>query len=339
MKTDNTLYIILTLIAILMTSNNNISAASYRETTLKSSSDSLPLSVIVATPDNIESAVGIVQIVHGMCEHKERYLPFIEFLNNNGYICIIHDHRGHGKSILSTDDLGYFYSGGYQAMIDDAYQVGSMIREQYPNLPFFLFGHSMGSMVVRSYAKRYDNVLSGLIVCGSPSYNASSSIGAKIAASASRRYGDHYRSEKIERMAFGTFNKRFADEGYSSAWVCSDPEVVRTYHADPLCGYIFTANGFENLFLLMGDAYRKKGWKLAHKDMPIWFISGTDDPCLGTEKKFHKAVKRMRTVGYTNVTAHLYPNMRHEILNERGKQMVWVDVVNTLNHWCKDINK
>lgn len=149
---------------------------------------------MVVTSDNAK-VKGILQIVHGMAEHKERYIPFMEFMANNGYACVIHDHRGHGASILSSDDLGYFYDGGYEAMIADAIQIGEWMQQQYPEVPLYLFGHSMGSMVVRSYTKRYDKNLDGLIVCGSPSYNIASGVGIRLSAKAARKYGDHYRSE------------------------------------------------------------------------------------------------------------------------------------------------
>lgn len=304
----------------------------FRELSLPASSDSLQLSVLTVAPSDGEYK-GVVQLVHGMCEHKERYIPFMRFLAENGYAVIIHDHRGHGASVHSQEDLGYFYEGGYRAMIEDVRLVGGLARELYPDRPLYLFGHSMGSMAVRAYCKRYDDEIDGLIVCGSPSYNPASGIGRNLAQCAGRRHGDHYRPKKIQQMAFGSFSKRFKDEPSANAWICSDPEVVAAYDANPLCNYQFTANGFVNLFGLMQDAYAKKGWRMAQPDLPIVFISGSEDPCLGNERKFNAAVKRMQQAGYSDVKSKLYPGMRHEILNEVDKAMVWNDVLIVLDTW------
>ena len=193
----------------------------------------------------------------------------------------------------------------------------------------------MGSMVARSYTKRYDNELAGLIVCGSPSYNATNGIGKSIAKCDAKKHGDHYRSTQMQKLAFGTYNKSFGKVSSPNAWICSDTAVVAAYDASPLCNYIFTSNGFYNLFALMDDAYNRKDWHVVNPQLPIWFISGEDDPCFISPKKFNHAVDNMRKVGYVNVTSKLYPHMRHEIVNELGKEHVWNDILNQLTNWQK----
>lgn len=157
---------------------------------IASPSDGLEISILLCGPA-IGTPKGIVQIVHGMCEHKERYLPFMEYLAENGFYSIIHDHRGHGESIRSSEDLGYFYEGGWTAIIDDINAVTGRARTEHPELPLILFGHSMGSMAVRSYAKRYDDLISGLIVCGSPSRNSGAGIGKLVARSYASLAGEN----------------------------------------------------------------------------------------------------------------------------------------------------
>ena len=117
----------------------------FKRETVMASADRLPLDVLSVTP---ETPVGILQLVHGMCEHKERYIPFMQYMASHGWICIIHDHRGHGRSVRKTEDLGYFYSGGYRALVNDIRIVNDLIRQRHPDLPLVLFGHSMGSMAV-----------------------------------------------------------------------------------------------------------------------------------------------------------------------------------------------
>lgn len=317
-----------------MDKNSHTATADMRhEFCIDATADNLKISVLTSEPATDVTPKAIVQIVHGMCEHKERYLPFMQYLNTRGYICIVHDHRGHGKSIRSTDDLGYFYDGGYTAMIDDAHAVTAWAKQHFPRLPLYLFGHSMGSMVVRAYTKRYDSELSGLIVCGSPSYNAGSIAGRGVAKLLSLLRGSHHRSALIQKLAFGHYNQKFGQVQSPNAWICSDPEIVAWYDANPLCNFTFTVNGFDNLFALMRDAYSPKQWTMAQPQLPVLFVSGADDPCLISPAKFDQAVSLMRQVGYEHVTSKLYAGMRHEILNEQGKEQVWRDIADTIDTW------
>lgn len=296
-----------------------------RKYRIKSPADGLEISILSCSPSS--GAKGIVQLVHGMCEHKERYLPFMEFLASEGYASIIHDHRGHGESVKSSDDLGYFYEGGYAALVEDIGAVNRLVRGDYPGLRLALLGHSMGSMAVRSYVRRYDDTADALIVCGSPSYNPAAGIAKVLAKVYVMLAGKKHRPELIQNLAFGSFNRKFGKVSSPHAWVCSDPEIVAMYDSDPLCNFQFTADGFINLFSLMQDAYDIRHWSLKNPEMPVLFISGKEDPCLTSEEKFREAVKAMEKAGYENVRSVLYPSMRHEILNEAGKERVWNDVL------------
>lgn len=295
---------------------------------INSSSDDLNISLLVVFPNTPPKA--IVQIAHGMCEHKERYIPFAGFLAENGYITVINDHRGHGKTIANNNDLGYFYSGGYQAAIDDLHIVTLWAKQQYPNLPIYLFGHSMGSMLVRSYLKQYDFELSKLVVCGCVSYNRLVGFGKFTARLIAHLKGDHHRSKLIQKLTFGRHNKNITNPQSANAWLCTDNNIVLQYDNDPLCNFIFTANGFYNLFKLMQDTYSNKGWKTQNKNIPIYFIAGADDPCIGNAKQFNKAVEFLRNRGYQSINSKLLPNMRHEILNEPDKT-AWTEILNFFN--------
>lgn len=297
--------------------------------TIPSAFDSLELGAIVIKAENPKA---IVQIAHGMCEHKERYIPFMEYLASNGYSCICHDHRGHGESVKSPDDLGYMYSGGWKALVDDCYQVSRYAENAYPGLPLYLFGHSMGSMVVRSYAKRHDSCLKGLFVCGCPAYNPAAPVGKVLAHLLGAFSGGHNRPKLLQSMSFGSFNKPFAAEG-PNAWVCSDLQARAKYNADPLCQFQFTSNGFENLLGLMLDCYEdpsKGGWNGINPELPIRFLSGGDDPCRGSDQALNDAVRLMQRAGYRDVTLKTYPGLRHEILNETTHLEVWNDVLREL---------
>ena len=295
--------------------------------TLISPVDGLKLSLIYAEP--AEAPKGIVQIAHGMCEHKERYIPLMEYLCQNGFAVVCNDHRGHGASVQSPEDLGYMGKGGWLAMVEDLKAVTLWARNKWPGVPLTLFGHSMGSMVVRSYAKRYDNLIDSLIVCGCPSDNPAKGAGILLSKLIGRVKGWHYRPQILQNMSFGAYNKPFEKEGWAAGWVCSDPDILKAYHSDPLCQYIFTADGFLNLLLLMKDCY-STNWETSHPDLPVHFISGALDPCRVSEKALQNAVQAMKDRGYKQVSLKVYPGLRHEIHNETAHQEVWADILSYL---------
>lgn len=313
------------------------------EFTLKSQHDNLELGVSLRIPSG--KPRGILQLVHGMAEHRERYHDFMDYCAEQGFVVIIHDHRGHGASVKSEEDWGYFGRDGLNGVIDDVCQVTEYIKARFPGLPLTLFGHSMGSLVVRCYMQKYDAAVNGLIVCGSPSKRVGTSVGKMIAKFLQVFRGVKHRSKFVNQLAFGGYNQKSAKlarqngqtvslaEHYPTlnSWIVSDPAVVAAYDADPRDGFTFTLNGFETLFGLMQRAYSKKGWEMANPEAPILFIAGADDPCIISQKDFTKAVNFMRQRGYRHVTSKLYPGMRHEILNEKRKQTVWRDVVDFIS--------
>ncbi len=292
--------------------------------TLHSRIDGLELSVLEVVPQG--EIRGVVQLVHGMSEYKERYLPFMEYMAKRGFACVIHDHRGHGKSVRAEEDLGYMYGGGGEALVQDIRRINSYVRCKYPNRPLILFGHSMGSLAVRAFLKRYDRNVKMAIICGSPSDNPLLPVGKAIAAVQKRFLGGRHVCRLIESMSFGSYATRFYREKNKFAWVCSDPLVVEEYDQSPLCGFTFSADAYQALFDLMEETYSAKGWKCQRPQMPILFISGGDDPCMGNIRGFKNAVDHMRCVGYRKVRGKVYPGMRHEILNEKNKEKVSHDV-------------
>lgn len=253
--------------------------------------DNLQLSVLAVCP---EKPKAVVQMAHGMCEHKERYLSFMRFLAAHGYAAFLNDHRGHGESVLDQADLGYFYDGGARALIDDMHLLTEHIRGEYPSLPIALFGHSMGSLAVRCYTKRYDKEISSLIVCGSPSANAFTGMMKKFDDLLIRTKGDRARSDVINTVFSGAFEARFRSEGIENAWLSSDRSVSEAYNADPLCHFTFTLNGYKALLDLLTDTYSDVGWKMENPRLPIRFLSGANDPCMVSRSAFARSVDHMR---------------------------------------------
>lgn len=299
-----------------------------REFTLQSKYDNLALSCAEYTAEGVTqtNAKGVVQIVHGMCEYKERYEGFIDYLTQYGYIVFAHDHRGHGGSVTANENLGYFGDKKGEAIVDDAALVTDEIRRLYPGLSVTLFGHSMGSLVVRAYIQKYEEKIDKLIVCGSPSKNSLAGFGLMLNGVISAFRGKKYRSRLMANASTGGGDDKFPGEG-KNAWLTRDKTVVEKYNADEKCNFIFSCNGFSNLLHLVKNVYKKKKYPAKHSDLPIFFMAGADDPVIGSEKKWLAAQQFLRDVGYKNVTGKLYPKMRHEILNELGKEEVYADAL------------
>lgn len=299
-----------------------------REFTLQSKYDNLALSCAEYAAKGVTqtNAKGVVQIVHGMCEYKERYEGFIDYLTQNGYIVFAHDHRGHGGSVTANENLGYFGDKKGEAIVDDAALVTDEIRRLYPGLSVTLFGHSMGSLVVRAYIQKYEEKIDKLIVCGSPSKNSLAGFGLMLNGVISAFRGKKYRSRLMANASTGGGDDKFPGEG-KNAWLTRDKTVVEKYNADEKCNFVFSCNGFSNLLHLVKNAYKKKKYPAKHSDLPIFFMAGADDPVIGSEKKWLEAQQFLRDVGYKNVTGKSYPKMRHEILNELGKEEVYADAL------------
>ena len=298
-----------------------------------SGTDGLKLSVLRLEPDDASAIKGIIQIAHGMNEYKERYRHFMEYLVNAGYIVIIHDHRGHGLDIKERKYLGHMFEGGYEALIEDTHEISLEVKKYAAetlgkaNLPFYLLGHSMGSLIVRCYIRKYDNEVDKLLVVGCPSKQGGMGPGLLLIKIAKLFRGEMYKDILIAHLVMGRFEKRFKKEPIKHAWVNSNPEEMAKYNSDRYCIFLFTLNGFENLVRLSMLTYKNGGYALNKPELPILFLSGADDPCGISEKKVKSAAELLKKQGYKNVDVKMYEGMRHEVLQETNKQLVYSDVL------------
>lgn len=289
---------------------------------INSKRDNLKLKGVIFEPKN--NAKAIIQISHGMAEHKERYFKFMKFLSNAGYVVIIHDHRGHGESVNSFNELGYF-GDGQDILVEELYEVTKYVRNKYKGLDVILFGHSMGSLVARGYIQKYDKDISKLVLCGVPTYNPLSNVGVLISNIIKIFKGEKYRSKFINNLVFGNYNKGYEKE---NSWLCSNINIVNDYNKDKYCGFVFTINGFQMLFYLMKLVFNKNKYKCKNKNLSIFIIGGLDDPVIGGFNKFNHLVNFIKEVGYLNVQSKLYEEMRHELLNEINNKNVYEDILN-----------
>lgn len=276
---------------------------------------------------------GVVQIIHGMCEYAERYAPFAEFLAANGYIVCAEDHAGHGKSAATAADLGWFNEEhSFDTVIADIRTLHKMIKKETAGLPYIVLGHSMGSFFCRKYISLYGNELAGAIIMGtgfkgSPLMNTALTM-TRLNATFK---GWRNRSNFIDSLAFGSYNKRFKSENNSLSWLSVDTENTDKYMADELCGFKFTNNGYFILFSAIKSACSNKTIAAVPKNLPVYFVAGDCDPVGDYGKGVIKAYGKFKNAGIQKVDITLYEGARHEILNEVCKQQTYADLLDFIN--------
>ncbi len=268
-------------------------------------------------PENKDSIKAVIQIAHGMAEHLERYEPFADVLCENGFAVYIHDLIGHGQSVSSKEELGYFgKKDGWLSFIGDCRLLMEIAKKENPGKPYIFFGHSMGSFISRSFSFKYADELDGAVFCGTSGPNPAAAAGIAIAKLIGSLRGSHHRSKMIDSIAFGAYNKQF--EGRTAFdWLSRDKEQVDKYVADELCGFLFTAYGYRDMFSLLKSVSGKDWFENYPKKLPVLIVSGAMDPVGEYSKGVQKVYDGLKAAGKNNVTMHLYENARHEILNEK----------------------
>jgi len=283
-----------------------------------------PVTIIV--PDSNVKIVGIMHFIHGMQEHRKRYDHVLKHFSQLGYICAISDMRGHGENIRTKDDLGYFSARGDKVLINEVILFNEYLRKVYPGLPLIMVGHSMGSLVAKTFIKKHSREIDALIVCGSPSYKFGAVPGIIVINILAFLKGWRYRSSYVTNKVVGVFDKPFKKQGIKNSWLTRDEAVVDAFNRDELCGFPFTLNGYKTLFNLVISAYSREGWKNKKLSLPIMYISGGDDASRINDKKWADSVNFLKSVGFKNIFSKLYPGMRHELFNEFGKEEVFNDI-------------
>ena len=273
---------------------------------------------------------GILQISHGMAEHIARYAEFMTYLAENGFIAAAHDHIGHGLTAENEKELGFFAEkDGWRTVCRDVIAFSKSLKEEYPEKPLILMGHSMGSFIARIVCAEAKDLYSAYIFMGTGGANPMSSAGLALTSILTKTKGPRHISSLVYAAAFGTYNNRTEkDDIY--AWLSTDREMVKKYHDDPLCGFHFTVSAMHDL-IKMQDIVNRTAWYAAiPKDRPILLIAGEEDP-VGTYGKGVQAVhKKMIASGAQKASLKLYPKMRHEVLNEMEKVTVYTDLLDFL---------
>ncbi len=285
-----------------------------------------------------ENVTGVVQIIHGMAEYVERYEEFARFLTDRNMVVVGEDHLGHGKSVGEGQVQGYFCTQDpATVVVRDSHRLKKMTQQLYPGVPYFIVGHSMGSFILRSYMARYGTGIDGAVLLGTGMQADSVIKSGKIAAGMINLFGGAKRPSKfLNSAAFGTYNQKIENPKTEMDWLAGDDSVVERYMADPDCGFLFTGNGFATLFELAKRASEKENLEKIPESLPVLLASGVHDPVGEYGVGVQRTYDGLKEAGLQDVELKLYPESRHEILNDFEKETVMNDIGNWLE---KQISK
>ncbi len=273
----------------------------------------------------------VVQISHGMCEYFRRYDGIAAFLNSNGIAVVGNDHLGHGASVNSDDELGWMAkSDGWRYAVEDLHTVTKIAKDEFGEVPYILFGHSMGSFFARAYLSKYSTEIDGAIICGTGGKNPLIGAGIALASFQCKIFGQKHRSTLLGVMAFGSYCSRYENPKTTSDWISRDEKEVELYCADPYCTFTFTASAYKDLFLSNRFVNMDEWYNSIIADIPILVISGEMDPVGDYGKGVREVFDGLIKAG-KNATLKLYPNARHEILREINRDEVFSDILNWLD--------
>jgi len=270
----------------------------------------------------------VLQIVHGVSEHILRYAPFAEYLTAHGFAVVGHDHLGHGTTVAPGAPRLYFGpKGSWDWVVQDVETLRKLSRERFPELPYFLLGHSMGSFLARTHLIRHPGVTDGAVIMGTGQMAPLLIKGGRaVAAIESLRVGEEHGSPLVQALSFKTYNKIFAPNRTGFDWLSVNEENVDSYISHPLCGGNPSIGLFREMLWGMGFIAKPEQLKRMDVTTPILFISGGMDPVGDLGKGVERAYESFRAAGVQDVSLKLYPGLRHEILNETERETVYEDV-------------
>ncbi|MBI0580255.1 lysophospholipase [Neobacillus cucumis] len=279
----------------------------------------------------------IVQIAHGMAEHIERYQSFAEELVSQNIVVYGNDHRGHGKTASLNNCSGYFADEqGFEKVVEDLFTLTTIIEKDYPDVPIFLFGHSMGSFLSRRYIQLHGDRIVGVILSGTGGDpGIMGKIGRMIASRQMRKIGKRTPSSLLNNLTFGNYNKSFQPNRTEFDWLSRDEREVDLYIEDPNCGGIFSSGFFYDLLGGLETINKIANIELIPKKLPIYLVSGSMDPVGGNTKGVLKTYQAFKNAGIIDVTYKFYEDARHEILNEINKDEVVADIIGWINEHLK----
>ena len=296
------------------------------EFTFLSADGKTPIHAVEWLPEG--QARAVLQISHGVSEYILRYEPFAEYLTAQGFAVVGHDHLGHGQSVAEGSARLYFGPrGSWNWVVDDIDQRRNLAKAKFPQVPYFLMGHSMGSFLARTYLIRYPGAVDAAVIMGTGQMSPAIIAGGKaVAAEEAHRVGEDQTSSLVDKLAFGAYNKRFAPNRTGFDWLSLNQDNVDRYMADPLCGGNATIGLFREMLGGLSFIAKPENLKRMNLNIPVLFISGEMDPVGDCGKGVKRAFESFRKAGVRDVSLKLYPELRHEILNETCRETVYEDI-------------
>ena len=274
----------------------------------------------------------VVQIVHGIAEHVQRYDHFASWLAQQGVLVVAQDHMGHGSSIEGGSTKGYF-TGGWFAAVEDTYRLLRETREEFPNLPYILLGHSMGSFIARTILCKYpDSGITAAIISGTAWMpGAIITAGHALAGIICKLQDEKKPSNILQGMMFGSYNKRIENVRTKSDWLTRDEKIVDAYEADPDCGFATSAGLLRDMLVGLKFIHNRNHLLRMDLSLPVLFLSGEEDPVGGYGSGVRAAAEAFQKAGMDHIDLRLYPGGRHEMLNELNRDEVYEDIL----HWIE----
>lgn len=303
-----------------------------KEIFLPSSDRKNKLHVVIWKPEKPIRA--IMQISHGMIEYVKRYDEFARFLNEHGILVIGNDHLGHGMTAATEDDLGYFCKENMSRnVVMDLHRVTVYAKKHFGDVPYILFGHSMGSFMARRYIMTYGKEIDAAIIAGTGRQPfITLAVGKACTSVISMFKGDKYRTTFLRKAAFSKYNAHIDNPCSDNDWISRDEDIVSRYNNDRYCTFLFTVNGYRTLFDTLSFIQNKRNISRIPKQLPILMISGAEDPV----GEYGEGVKRVyisyKKAGINNIKLKLYKNDRHELVNELDRQSVYKDILRWLEN-------
>ena len=274
---------------------------------------------------------GIVQLSHGMIDYTGRYEALAEYLTAQGYVFAGNHHLGHGATASCPEDLGFFAEkDGVELVLKDLYAMNKLLRNKYPSTPLVMLGHSMGSFLARLYAAAYPGSIKGVIIHGTGGPNPAVAPGLLLARLNARIFGKRNRSRFLDNLAFGAYNKRFPKSEGENAWLTRDVASVSDRATDPYTSFKFTASAFCDLLTMIKRSNSRSWYESYPKDMPTLVVSGDMDPVGNYGKGVSAVYKKLMIAGCNRVCMKLYPDCRHELFKEFGKEEIFAELVEWL---------
>lgn len=269
-----------------------------------------------------KSPKGIVQIIHGALEYKERYLPFGEFLQKNGYIVVLSDNRGHGKSISDTHSKGFMES--WEDLVSDQNEICQFVKKKFPTLPYYLLGHSFGSILARLFLQKHDGEIDKLVLTGTVNYIPIVPLGLKLSGTFLKIYGSFGHSKLLAKLTGDL-------EAKDNSWLSNNPENNLKAKNDP---QMLSEYPVKSSLTIWESNYQLKQYhhfKCAHPELKILSLVGSEDVKItGGDKGLKDTVQTLNKIGYKNVKSIVMPGMKHEVLNEKNNQLVFNEILNFL---------